>query len=149
MKKDIYHFWGDDWFKKNGKDFYKAVTKLEKGFYKYRVRLLDSKEKFGTYRCDLGCLWRGTISELFNPYTPNYTLLDQIASYIFKKIGLVEKVNSWQKQKINQLFQEVCKEYPDFTEELIADIDFKIAEWIKPGKYGDIDGVAIQNNYWK
>lgn len=63
------------------------------------------------------------------------------------KIGLAKLVWDWQAKKYNKVFQLVCKKYPDIVDELICDTEgYKM---IKPCKWGDIDGTAIHNKYWK
>ena len=51
------------------------------------------------------------------------------------------------KDAYNKVFQIACKKWPHLTDELVADVDGW--KWIKPCKWGDVDGTAIHNKYWK
>lgn len=51
------------------------------------------------------------------------------------------------KEAYNKVFQLACKKWPDIKDELISDIDGW--EWIKPCKWGDVDGEDIHKKYWK
>lgn len=62
-------------------------------------------------------------------------------------IGLVKLVHKRQFKMFNKSFQLACKKYPDIIDELICDIDGY--ELVKPCKWGNVDGVAIHNKYWK
>lgn len=62
-------------------------------------------------------------------------------------IGITKLVWKWQSKKYNKVYQLVCKEYPDIVDELIVDTEgYKM---IKPCKWGNVDGTAIHNKYWK
>ena len=68
-------------------------------------------------------------------------------SYINQKIGLVGLVHKIQAKHYNIAFQNACKMWPHITDELIVMVDgYKM---IKPGKYGNVDGEAIHEKYWK
>lgn len=51
------------------------------------------------------------------------------------------------KDAYNKVFQLACKKWPNVVDELIVDVDGW--EWIKPCKWGDVDGRAIHDKYWK
>ena len=51
------------------------------------------------------------------------------------------------KDAYNKVFQLACKKWPNVVDELIVDVDGW--EWIKPCKWGDADGRAIHDKYWK
>lgn len=146
----VFHVWGDSWFVKNGKTLGEAMDLILDKMNRYRIRLMECKEKYGTFRCEVSSLWDGTIRFLINPYSyPEDSWYDKIDSKIasfFKKTGILKKVNNWQKSRINKIYQEICKEHPEILNELIVDINFE--DWIIPGKYGIIDGKTIQNKYW-
>ena len=144
------HFWGDEWFQKYGKEFDNAIYELNTGLRKLHI-FVCGKEKYGTFRTDFFCLWAG--SWLF--WNGNWRFdgpkilykLDRIGKWLNHKLGIVKLVQAWQKRGVNKLFQRVCKEHPDLVDELIMSTD--CYDFIKPGKYGDIDGEKIHNKYWK
>lgn len=155
------HEWGDEWFRKNAKSFNEAINKLDKGLRDLHI-LVCGKEKYGCYRTDFFTLWNGSIRYWKGKWNThiNQSLssseqlklkfkikLDKVLTKINYYTGITKIVQHWQKEEINKLFQTVCKEYPDFIHELICDTDCYM--YIKPGKYGDIDGEKIHNKYWK
>ena len=155
------HYWGDDWFKEHGDDIYDAIKELNAGLRDIHILCLG-KEKYGTYRTDFFQLWTGSWCNwqgMYNRYV-DYSKndwgtvfkkicywTDDILADINRFIGLTWIIRKWQIKKINQLFQNVCKEHPDLIDELISDTDCYM--YIKPGRYGDIDGEKIHNKYWK
>lgn len=144
------HYWGDEWFQKYGDEFNKAIRELDDGLRKLHV-FVYGKEKFGCYRTDFFSLWEGSWlfwDGRFNVKHSKFQLtLDSICRWFNYRLGIVKLVRCWQKRGINKLFQRVCKEHPDIVDELISDTDCYM--YIKPGKYGDIDGEKIYNKYWK
>ena len=139
------HYWGDDWFKQYGDELNEAIRKINQGMRKIHVLCLG-KEKYGCLRTDFFSLWSGSWNEWKGQYN-NYHWYDKTISKINHTIGLTWIIRKWQIKKINQLFQKVCKEHPDLIDELISDTDCYM--YIKPGRYGDIDGEKIHNKYWK
>ena len=144
------HFWGDEWFQKYGDEFNKAIRELDKGLRELHI-FVCGKEKYGCYRTDFFCLWQGSWlfwNGKFNVKHSKLQLtLDSTCRWLNNKLGIVKLVQCWQKRGINKLFQRVCKEHPYIVDELISDTDCYM--YIKPGKYGDIDGEKIHNKYWK
>lgn len=144
------HFWGDEWFQKYGDEFNKTIRELDKGLRELHI-FVCGKEKFGCYRTDFFMLWGGSWlfwNGKFNVKHSKFQLtLDKICKWFNYGLGIVALVRYWQKQEINKLFQRVCKEHPDIVDELISDTDCYM--YIKPGKYGDIDGEKIHSKYWK
>ena len=51
------------------------------------------------------------------------------------------------KDAYNKVFQQACKKWSHLIDELIVDVDGW--EWIKPCKWGNIDGKKIHDKYWK
>ena len=139
------HYWGDNWFKQYGKELDNAISELNKGMRKIHVLCLG-KEKYGTYRTDFFNLWTGSWLEWKEIYN-QYSWFDCFMSAVNRRIGLTWIINKWQIKKINQLFQNVCKNHPDIVDELVSDTDCYM--YIKPGKYGDVDGQRIRDKYWK
>ena len=166
------HEWGDDWFKKYGTEFNRAITVLEKRIRKWAHAGVCGKEKWGCYRDEYLTLWNGGLRYLLTPYrgwvighSKWATFLWYIDTHLLpiKKIkygwywvgiadlnrvlGLTKLYHKFQERRINKAFQVTCKEYPHFIDELISDVDcYKL---IKPCKWGDIDGEAIHKKYWK
>ena len=60
------HSWGDEWFQKNGKDFYKAINEIERIQHKARIGVYG-KEKWGTYRNEYLSFWNGGLYKLLFP----------------------------------------------------------------------------------
>lgn len=139
------HYWGDDWFKRYGDELNEAIRKINQGMRKIHVLCLG-KEKYGALRTDFFRLWSGSWNEWKGQYN-NHHWYDKTISKINHTIGLTWIIRKWQIKKINQLFQKVCKEHPYLIDELISDTDCYM--YIKPGRYGDIDGEKIHNKYWK
>ena len=165
------HYWGDDWFKKHGKEFYNAIGALEYRIRKWAFCGVYGKEKYGTYRDEYFRMWDGGLCQILFGYRVTYQnnwfmkLINHIDMYLIPvkktkwgwirrglthlnwKIGLTKLVHKWQAKQINKAFQITCKEYPDVVDELIVDVD--CYELIKPCKWGDVDGTKIHNKYWK
>lgn len=139
------HYWGDEWFQQNGEDLNKAISEINKGMREIHVLCLG-KEKYGCLRTDFFNLWTGSWKEWKNIYNQS-TCFDRFMTKLNRIIGLTWIIREWQIKEINKLFQTVCKKYPHLVDELISDTDCYM--YIKPGKYGDIDGEAIHNKYWK
>lgn len=155
------HYWGDEWFCKYGDQLDEAIKKLNTGLNQVHVHCCG-KEKYGCFRTDFFSLWNGSIrcwngkwNNYITPAMPELRqlwmriciYLDNLIIKINKLFGITKRVQEWQKAEINRLFQTVCKEYPEITDELINETDCYM--YIKPGKYGDIDGEKIHNKYWK
>ena len=158
------HYWGDEWFQKNGDDLYTAISFIEKRLRKYGI-FVCGKEKWGCYRDDFLHLWDGSIGR-YEPviYTWYEKLLYRINHNLIpykktkfgwlkggladfnRKIGLVKLVQKYQAYQYNKTFQLACKKWPHITDELISDTDGY--QMVKPCKWGNIDGEAIHNKYW-
>ena len=155
------HYWGDEWFYKYGDQLDEAINKLNTGLNLIHVHCCG-KEKYGCFRTDFFSLWDGSIrswngdwNNYITPAMPKIKRFkrkfsikfDSVAVKINRWFGITRRVQEWQKNEINKLFQTVCKEYSALTDELINETDCYM--YIKPGKYGDIDGEEIHNKYWK
>ena len=197
------HYWGDEWFEKNGKDLYEAIDWIEKKLRKNRIRVCG-KEKYGTYRDEYLCWWDGSLSQLLfgpnkylrPPYRPSKTgwirfVQEKVCDFIYWRVdggwtrkmmrerdddkllelikarfsdadgnpvgrgfrqwmqstGFYKRYCQRRKEAYNKVFQLACKKWPNVVDELIVDIDGW--EWIKPCKWGDVDGEAIHDKYWK
>ncbi len=165
------HRWGDDWFKKYGEELDTAIRDLEHRIRKWAKAGVCGKEKCGCYVDEYLRLWDGSLTEIFFGYRATYqwNKISKAMWYIdhylipYKKtkfgwlkagiadfnrlIGLVRIVRWWQKRMINKAFQITCKEHPDIIDELI--LDTYSYEFIKPCKWGNIDGEKIHKKYWK
>lgn len=165
------HIWGDEWFKKYGNRLYNAIDIFEYRIRKWAKCRVYGKEKYGTYRDEYFSMWDGSISTIFFGYKlfrgSNWfeNLMWNIDNNLIpikktqfgwykvglanfnRAIGLVKLVNKWQARMLNKAAQITCKEYPDVVGELLMDVCFY--KYIKPCKWGDIDGEEIHNKYWK
>ena len=61
------HFWGDEWFKKNGDDLYNAIDFIEKYLRKHHIGICG-KEKYGCYRDEYLRLWDGGLYTILFGY---------------------------------------------------------------------------------
>lgn len=61
--------------------------------------------------------------------------------------GFYRRFCERKKNAYNKVFQMACKKWPHIVDELVVDVDGW--EWIKPCKWGDVDGTAIHRKYWK
>ena len=153
------HEWGDEWFQQYGNDLHFAICELDNGLRDLHI-CVCGKEKYGCYRTDGFSLWNGSWRNWIGDY--NYSYPTNPIGHAFWKVycyfdifiqqwnnwlGITKLVSVWQKKQINKLFQKVCKKYPDIIDELIQDTDCYM--YIKPGKYGDVDGEKIFHKYWK
>lgn len=163
------HQWGDSWFKQNDKAFNEAIHTLEHRIWKWAKVSVWGKEKYGTYRDEYLQLWDGGLSQIFFGYKAFRESRMENLMYRFDHrlipikrakfgwcrvgfctltymLGIQWLVHRWQKAKINKAFQITCKEYPQFVDELICDVD--CYELIKPCKWGNVDGTKIHQKYW-
>jgi len=165
------HMWGDEWFKRYGDQFYKAINVFEDRIHKWAKCGVYGKEKYGTYRDEYFQMWNGELGTIFFGYKLFHggswyeKLVWYIDNYLIpiKKtrfgwlhagianfnrwIGLTKLVNKWQARMLNKAAQITCKEFPEVKDELLRDICFY--KCIKPCKWGDIDGEALHKKYWK
>lgn len=164
------HFWGDEWFKAHGKDLYAAINEIEAGLEYYGIYVMG-KEKYGCYRDDFLSFWDGGFyfkifpdrsfvgtmrfkysAPLLNKILNRlhhflYYYVDSFIRMFNRIIGLRWLVVTNQHDKYNKVFQEVCARYPEITDELVCDVEGY--KYIVPGRYGDVDGKAIHDKYWK
>lgn len=147
------HYWGDDWFKKNGRDLDQAINFIIRNLKTYGRIGSRGKEKFGCFR-DHVTFWDGTIHGLIYPeyYYIKYPFLYfKFDRYITKPIvrftGLGSLFFLYQKFVYNAVIQIACKKWPHLIDELVSDLEhYKL---IKPGLFGNICGVTIHNKYWR
>ena len=145
------HYWGDDWCKKNSKDFYAAMDICMNIFRLFRIGT-HGKEKYYTFR-DHVYFWDGGIHTLI---WPGYVRI--VSSFIYWKVddlffkklmyytGILYIGQKIQFAAYNYVFQRACKKYPNVIDELVSAIDYP--ELVKPGFFGKVDGRAIQKKYW-
>ena len=147
------HYWGDEWFQKNGQDLNSAISEIEKTCRRYGGIKIFGKEKYGTYRDEYLRLWDGSLHYiLYSSYVRIenkfiYWTLDPILRVIFKYTGILKLVNWYQSQIYNYAIQKVCKKYPDIVDEIVSDLDGY--EMVKPGWFGNISGEKIHKKHWK
>ena len=147
------HQWGDEWFKTNGNDLYKAIDEFEDICIKYGGIKVYGKEKYGTYRDEYLSLWDGglhyilfsSVVKIENNFI--YWKLDPVLKAIFKFTRILKLVQWYQANVYNYAMQKICKKYPNVVDEMTIMIDgYKM---IKPGRFGDLDGLKIHNDNWK
>lgn len=165
------HYWGDKWFQENGERFYEAIDVFEKRIRKWARCGVYGKEKWGAYRDDFFRMWDGSWSQILFGYKAYYgnNWLEKLIynidnrlipisknefgwrkvglANLHRTIGLTKLVNKWQARQLNKAAQITCKEYPEFTDELLSDICFY--KFIKPCKWGNVDGEEIHKKYWR
>lgn len=147
------HYWGDEWFEKNGNDLYNAISCCIKFWKKWSRIGSHGKEKYGSFR-DHIYFWDGGISGLIWPGYVRimnkflYWNIDQkFIMPITKFTGLKKLVWWYQSQIYNYAIQKMCKKYPNIIDELVVDLDgYKM---VKPSVFGKVDGTEIHNKYWK
>lgn len=146
------HYWGDDWFKENGKDLDKAISYCIRIWRRYGRIGTFGKEKYGTFR-DHIWFWNRSITGLFYPgyvrivWPWFYYNIDRKLEPFIKFIKLDKLVYWWQRQVYNYAIQKMCKKYPNIIDELVCDLDGY--QFIKPGIFGKINGKEINDKYWK
>lgn len=146
------HYWGDDWFEKNGNDLNNAIYSIMNIWVKYGRIGTHGKEKYGTFR-DHTYFWDGGLHSLLYPgyvWIPSpflYWKIDPVIKFITKWTGIYSVGLKYQKFIYNYAIQRECKKYPNIVDELIKDLDYP--EFIKPGLFGNIDGMSIRNKYWE
>lgn len=146
------HFWGDEWFKKNGNDLNEAIDFCMYIFKLARIGT-HGKEKYGTFR-DHVYFWDGGLHTLIWPGYVRimnsfmYFKLDRYVLRPFTKYSGLFFIGSWIQYKVyNYAFQIAIKRWPNVKDELICSIDYP--ELIKPGLFGKVDGRIIHDSYWK
>lgn len=62
------HYWGDEWFKSNGKDLNNAINFIETYLRKHHIGVCG-KEKYGAYRDEYLRFWSGGLYEILFGYS--------------------------------------------------------------------------------
>lgn len=143
------HYWGDEWFEKNGGDLNAAINYCIDTWRKYGRIGTHGKEKYGTFRDQLQGLWDGGLHELIWPgyvriVSPFiYWKLDRyFIKPITKYTGLQWLFRRYQKWVYNYAIQKMCKKYPNIIDELVNDLDgYEMVN-------GAVDGKEIHKKYW-
>lgn len=111
------HYWGDEWFKLNGKDLNDAINFIEKNLRKYHIGVCG-KEKYGAYEDEYLRFWNGGIYEIlfgyrayigtwnFNKYLYLQKFINKIHHFIYHKID-----QGTPSKKENESFEEYSKRY--------------------------------------
>ena len=164
------HRWGDEWFKKYGGELDTAICDLENRMRKWARVGVCGKEKWGQYQDEYFRMWDGGLYEIFFGYRccrhgrfENFLWhVDHMLIPVSKTrfgwryvglsdfntlIHLKQLVWKWQARMVNKAFQVTCAEHPDIVDELVSDVE--CYPMIKPCKWGNVDGEAIHNKYWK
>lgn len=148
------HYWGDDWFEKNGDDLYKAINYCCDVWRTYGRIGTHGKEKYGTFRDQLWAYraeW--PIYELVKPgylyyRWPKWVMrIENKLGNIVRFLRLHRLIQLYQRIVYNYAVQQACKRWPNVIDEIVSDLDGY--EWVKPGIFGPIDGAKIHFKYWK
>lgn len=147
------HYWGDEWFQKNGNEFSKAIDWCMDNWERWGRIGSHGKEKYGTFRHH-PYFYTGwwPIHELLRPGYVAYRgprwlcrLETEIIQPLVKYSGLVWVIRKYQHYVYNAVVQRALKKWPKFFDELIEDSEFEL---LKPGIWGPIDGAKIKSKYW-
>lgn len=149
VEKDPSHAWCDGW--DHWSELVIAIEEMGKCAKKARI-LVHDKEKWGSYVCDLGGMWDGTLRWALGKYFPDtkehwYDKVDEWFSRIWNKVGLVDAVHKLQKKVYNREVQKVFDRHPEIVHELV--VDNLLYDFIEPTKEGYVDGKKIHDLYWK
>lgn len=148
------HYWGDEWFEKNGDDLYRAINYCTERWYKYgRIGTTFSKEKYGTFRHNTTPYYGSwPIHELINPGYVYYQWPKWLLPWEMKLGKVVQflrldRVVRWYQSIVfNYTIQTAVKKWPHIAYELLVDTDQW--EWIRPGIFGPLDGKKLHSQYW-
>lgn len=127
------HLWGDNWFRKNGRDLDDAISFILSVNRKWMGPIRSGKEKYGTFR-----------EELTNFYPLAYG--NFITRLLCRVPGVEKGVSNYRIFVYNMSIQRACKKWPHLVNELVAEIDYP--ELVTPGIFGDVCGEDVQNEYW-
>ena len=83
------HYWGDEWFEKNGEDLYNAIDFVERELKKHNIGVCG-KEKYGTYRDEYLRFWDGGLYQILFGYR-----LFHRPSIMSKRWQFMEKPLQW------------------------------------------------------
>ena len=127
------HYWGDEWFEKNGKDLYDAINFIEDYLRKHHIGVCG-KEKYGTYRDEYLRLWNGGIySILFGHrgYVGTYhrykcewfkDIVNKIHHFIYFVIDEGHTIN----QREGESFEDYSKRYSNRKWKGLTHFNYKI-----------------------
>ena len=147
------HYYGDNWFKKNGEDLFFAIDYCCKIWRKYGRIEVHGKEKYGTFRDELMGFWDGGLHSLIYPgyVSIQSNFIYKLDKFVIKPITRLTKIYKlgqlYQHIIYNYAIQKMCKKYPHIIDELVMDLDGY--EIIKPCIFGKVDGINIYKKYWK
>lgn len=86
------HYWGDEWFKNNGNELYKAIDFIDEKLRKAGISCI-SKEKYGTRREDMLRFWDGGLYQIL---FGTRCYIGTFRNYKNKKIeNFVNKIHHW------------------------------------------------------
>ena len=126
------HYWGDEWFKKNGDDLYEAISYIENYLRKHHIGVCG-KEKFGTYRDEYLTFWNGGIYHILFGYRGYIGTYHRYRCEWFK--NLVNKIHNFIYFTIDQgsisskegeSFQKYSKRYNERKWKGLCDLNYKI-----------------------
>lgn len=132
------HYYGDDWFEKNGKDLDAAIRLFSSINRTLRGPFFLSKEKYGTMRLEY--LFGNTRLDchLFrlNCLMVRHKKLYRVASFlddILDKVYVTRIIWVYQRFIFNKATLVVLMKYPHLQEELLDEPDFEglLYGWVK------------------
>lgn len=144
------HDWSDDW--PHWDKLHVAINEIL-GSWRYWHVGSHGKEKYGTFR-DHVWFYSGNwaIHELVKPghvyyRWPRWVMhLDLQLGRAIQLLHLYKPIQWYQKWVYNITIQRACRRYPEIIDELVSDLDFP--ELIRPGVFGNVDGLQIHSKYW-
>lgn len=118
------HYWGDEWFRKNGNDLDAAISYIEENLHKHHIGVCG-KEKYGTYRTDFLNMWNGSLYQILFGYR---LYIGTFVKYPFKWMEkLANKFHKFIYWTIDMgLYGKYWKLEPD-----TPDFDKRYEEWEK------------------
>ena len=126
LRSNDMHQWGDKDFDWEALD--KAITYIHKRFRRYKLYVIQSKEKFGTARiyCRLGWNSLHDITHTGYAYYRYPKWLVYLDIHFFPRIitPLNKIVIPFQKWLYRNTYKRVCDKYPHIKEEICCMADF-------------------------
>lgn len=124
------HYWGDDWFEKNGNDLYAACNYLEKNCKRWARLGIYTKEKWGVMRVSTtSAFWtywpvHSILYPGYHYYQWNGKLIDWMEyplAKVFMTLGITRVVNRYQVYVLKYFWKRAAKKWPHIAKEIMAD----------------------------
>ena len=122
------HTWGDDWFKKNGKDLDDACEYLEKNCRRWARFGIHTKEKYGTLRVSTTVAYWSywPVHGMFYPGYCYYRWPHKMIRYVeyplaalFRKTRITRLVCMYQTAVLKFFWKRAAKKWPNIAEEIL------------------------------